>query len=123
MAWAVSDVRAIAPEFTSVPDDTITSLISDADLQLSPTAWASARDPQSGRTVRDIAGTWLTAHLLALTRPDLARMPVTSKRVGAVGVTYANGSATSAVVLRMTRFGTEYLRLVNSQIGAGLDVL
>lgn len=122
MAWTVADVRRVAPELAPVADSDVSALITYADRQISPTAFANQADGLGSPTIRDIAGVWLTAHLVAMSRPELVRSFVTSKSVGSVSVSYANPLGTSPSQLRGTRFGAEYLRMVTAATGGGMVV-
>lgn len=129
MAWVIADVRRVAPELAPVADADITVFIQYANQQISPVAFANLQDAPGptppALSIRDMAGTWLTAHFAALARPDLVRGTATEKRVGPIGVSYSNPYQASSNPLNSTRFGREYLRLVNTSQNRGpaLDVL
>lgn len=128
--WTRDTVRAVAPEFTPTPDATIDFWITVADGQIAEQNWGDRAQ---------IAGAYLTAHLMVLSKigpyADTGSGgagvtgAIKSIAVGQVSVSYdsagssggGSGSA-SEEALKLSRYGLEYLRLV--ELGVfGLQVL
>lgn len=59
----VADIRRIAPEFAAIPDEDVQTFLDEAGAQLNPKMWGVRHGQAHAR---------LAAHLLALSRPDLA---------------------------------------------------
>lgn len=111
--WTRADVKAVAPEFTSVGDATLDQYIGWAYDLVNPTAFGN-------RTV--FAGALMTAHLLTTLPPlgfsgggSAGAFPVQSRTVGSVSVTYAvpqvQGAGT-AQGLATSKYGVQFSALV-----------
>ena len=112
--WDKDDVRAVAPEFTATDDAVVDLWIAYAEPQISAEVFASNEK---------LAGIFLTAHFLTLFAPSASGSgavgvgPVTSRRVGQVGVTYSAAqlnSATLAGGLGLTKYGIQFARLIDN---------
>jgi len=109
--WTRADVKAVAPEFTSVDDATLDRYIGWAYDLVNPTAFGN-------RTV--FAGALMTAHLLTTLPPlgftggSAGAFPVQSRTVGQVSVTYAVPqvqSAGAAQGLSASKYGVQFSAL------------
>lgn len=113
-----ADVKAIAQEFSGVPDATFAPYIARASRGLNPTVW--------GQRIAD-ACAQLVAHYMTENPPTgvtfvpAAPGPIASKTVGSVSVTYAVAAyvaSNSAGSLTATKYGKEYSRMVR-EVAAG----
>jgi hypothetical protein len=111
VAVTKADVVLIAPELSTVPEDTFAALIDDAAAQMNEGVWGARYE---------LGMKYLVAHLATLTVTKGAP-PLQSVTVGPVSRSYAMSVSESASALRSTSYGLEYLRLV--QIVAALAVV
>lgn len=106
MAITKAGVLLLAPEFTSLADADFTAIMALAALEVNVTQWGARADH---------AGNLITAHMLTLSRPNLAVGDiVASERVGEVSRAYAIAPIQIAggdESYKTTRYGREYLRL------------
>jgi hypothetical protein len=120
--WTVTDVKALASEFSGLSDPEIQRFINDAALEINTAVFGA-------KAVR--AGTLLTAHLLTTLTPGASggpavAGPIQSERVGDVQTTYAVPTIGSplgqAAGLATSKYGVEYARLVR-QCASGAWVI
>jgi hypothetical protein len=108
-----AQVRAIAPEFSSLGDPEITTFIGFAEDQMNQDLFGDSAG---------YAEMCLTAHLLSIAHPELAKPgAVASVTVGQVTIQRAIGQFT-AEALSLSRHGLEYRRMMRLT-GAGIQVL
>lgn len=111
MAVVPDDIRAIAPEFTSLTDDTLNAYIADASVLF-------GTDTYSDTGASNFVNKWGAAHLLALSNQvggGGGRGPIIRERVGEMERGYAPPIALGTKVsdLATTRYGqvlATYLR-------------
>lgn len=110
---SITDVLAIAPELSEVPQETRDRVLGWVNADLNVSAWGS-----EARAAR--AGCYLAAHLLTLSKPGGAggKAELQSITVGAVSKSYAVSSEKGA--LSSTGYGREYARLLSVTPGRWL---
>jgi hypothetical protein len=107
-------VKILCREFSTLDDPTVATFISAAQAQVN-----NVTDIGADRLA--LLQIYLTGHLLATANPDLyAGGPVASETVGQVSRSYGVPMLARVDELNLTRFGSEYKRLLR---GTGLSFL
>ena len=107
MATTVDDVRAVAPELSTVQDSTIELFIGEATGDLNPRYFRDKLD----RAIK-----YLAAHMSYTNSgisKDVTGSEISSKKVGDLAVSYKTSSK-GENPLMATRWGKEYLRIRRS---------